>query len=107
MESGWCWRAAEARSLGYPAPEDPRECLAPCPDVSEEAGAVLGLVTMAGGQLRAGGFGAFALDWTVLIRMADDLGIRTDAAFYERLKAVEREYMAAINPPKEPKTGPE
>jgi hypothetical protein len=33
--------------------------------------------------------GAYALDWTTIIRVADDLGIRTDIDFYSLLHAYE------------------
>lgn len=44
--------------------------------------------------------GAYALDWTVLTRMADDAGIPTDMLWYEMLAIVEGELITALHPPK-------
>lgn len=84
-----------------PAPDDPTVCYAPCPPCSRRGEEILDLVRLGGRQLRVGFGGAYALDWPVFVRMADDLGLATDATFYEMLAAVEAAYMTALHPPKE------
>lgn len=105
MEPGWCWRAADARNAGLPAPADPRECYAPCPPTTRRVAEILNLVQMGRTQLRVGVSGVYGLDWPVLLRMADDLGITTDAAFYEMLGVAEGELVLALTPPKKPGEG--
>lgn len=102
MEAGWCWRAAEARGKGMWAPEDLTACYAPCPKTTPRAGEVLDLVTLAKRQLRVGFSGAYALDWNVMARLADDAGVKTSPGWWLMVAAAEAEYVTALNPPKKP-----
>jgi hypothetical protein len=61
------------------------------------------LLTTCDSQLRAGFGGAYALDWGVVTRMADEMGIETDREFYQLLKAFESTMLGAIRK-KQPKT---
>jgi hypothetical protein len=101
VEKDWCWKAAELRSQGLPAPEDPRACLHPCPPVSDRGEEILDLVRMAHRQLRVGFGGAYGLDWNVIARLADDAGITTDARWWELFSIAEGEFIAAITPKKD------
>lgn len=104
MEEGWCWRAAERRSKGLSAPEDPRECLAPCPPCTERAEEVLDLVQLAHRQVRVGFGGVYGLDWNVLARLADDAGIPTPPGWWLMITVVEGILVEKLNPPKKPDT---
>jgi hypothetical protein len=84
--------------MGLPAPEDPAQCIAPCPKTSRRAAEILDLVRIAHRQLRIGFGGAYGLDWPVIVRMADDAGITTDAEWYELLETVEGELIGALAP---------
>jgi hypothetical protein len=53
-------------------------------------------------QLRVGFGGPYALDWTVLARLADDAGIETDGEWWMLVSIVEGELIAALNPPTPP-----
>lgn len=105
MEKGWCWRAADARHRGEPAPEDPRECLSPCPPTTRRCEEILELVRLAHRQARLSFSGVVGLDWNVLVRMADDAGIETTMEWYELLSAAEGEWVAAMTPKKEGEEG--
>ena len=101
MEKGWCWRAAERRSTGLSAPEDPAACLSPCPDVTERVEELLDLVTIVRRQLRVGFGGPYGLDWNVVARVADDSGIETSPEWWLLLAVAEAELILVLNPPKE------
>lgn len=88
-----------------PAPEDPTQCLAPCPPVTRRGGELLDLVRIARRQLRVGFGGVYGLDWPVLFRMADSAGIETDMEWCELLEAVEGELVEALQPKKDPSAG--
>lgn len=100
VEKGWCWRAAEARQLGLPAPEDPCQCLSPCPGTTPRGEEIMGIVAIAGRQFRVSFSGAYALDWNVIARLADDSGVETDGDWWRLLSVVEGELITAMNPPK-------
>lgn len=102
MEKGWCWRAAERRANGQLAPEDPMQCLSPCPETTERAGAILGIVGIAHRQLRLGGMDGtpFGLDFNVVARLADDAGITTDPDWWRLVTVVEGELISVLRPAK-------
>lgn len=104
VEKDWCWRAAERRANGLPAPEDPRACLSPCPGTTERARRVLDIVQLAGRQLRVSFGGVVGLDWTVIARLADDCGVETDEAWWQLVAAAEGELVIAMTP-KTPEEG--
>jgi hypothetical protein len=107
VAEGDCWRAADLRAQGLVAPEDPKTCISPCPGVTRRAGEVLDVVALARRQLRVGFSGACGLDFTVIARLADDCGVRTDAEWWRMVALVEDELMAVLNPPKPEDHGPE
>jgi hypothetical protein len=47
-------------------------------------------------QLRVSAAGPFALDWGVIVRVAEDLGIKTDLQFYSLLGVFEHSVMQGI-----------
>lgn len=107
VEKDWCWRAAEARNAGLPAPEDPRACLSPCPRVTKRCEEIIEIVSIAGRQLRVGFGGAYALDWSIVARIADDSAIETDGDWWRLVSVVEGELVRALNPPKPGNEGSE
>lgn len=107
MEKNWCWQAAERRSRGLSAPEDPVACLSPRPEMTPRAELALDLVSMARGQLRMGFGGAYALDWTVMARLADDFGVETDDQWWQMVVIAEHELIRAVTPKKDPEQSPE
>lgn len=109
MAENECWRAAEARSRGLPAPEDPRACYAPRPAVTYRADQLLDLTLVARRQLRSAGMGGIVgFDWSVIIQMAEDAGIARDMAWYEALSIIEGVAVEAMNPkPENAATGDE
>ena len=46
-------------------------------------------ITICDSQVRAGFGGIYGLDWSIIIRVADDMGIVTDELFYRCLKQAE------------------
>jgi hypothetical protein len=99
MQEGWCWRAAELRSQGILAPDDPRQCLSPRPAITERAEEVLDIVSLARRQLRIGGMGGvIGLDWNAVARLADDAGQETDRWWWTLLSTVEAILVEACTP---------
>ena len=47
-------------------------------------------------QLRAGMGGAYAMDWNVVIRVAEDRGVETDDRFYFQLRNFEHALIEEI-----------
>jgi hypothetical protein len=89
--------------MGRAAPEEPTECLAPCPDTTERAGAVLDLLRLAGRQLRLGFEDVVGFDWNVIARLADDAEVATDPEWWRLVAVVEGEMVAQIRKAKDPK----
>jgi hypothetical protein len=59
------------------------------------------VITISASQLRVGFSGPFALDWTVIVRMADDYGIPTTPRFYRLVAHMESAMMKAISKEKD------
>ena len=51
--------------------------------------------------------GAYALDWTVMARLADDFGVETDDQWWQMVVIAEHELIRAVTPKKDPEQSPE
>jgi len=60
------------------------------PDLLPENEPLFECFTLCETQLRVSPVGPFALDWGVIVRVAEDLGIKTDLQFYTLLGVFER-----------------
>jgi hypothetical protein len=103
MQEEWCWKAAERRSQGLLAPEDPVQCLSPRPRITERAEGVLDIASLASSQLRRAGMDGqvTGLEWSVVARLADDSGIVTDGWWWSLLRTVEGVLVEALTPKKD------
>jgi hypothetical protein len=66
------------------------------PDLMLENECLFALFSLCDTQLRVGFGGAYALDWSVVIRVADDMGIEMDETFYGLLKIFEITMLAEL-----------
>ena len=67
------------------------------PELFDENQDLFRCFTLCASQLRAGFSGAYALDWNVVMRVADDLGIVTDETFYGMLQHFEHAMLNTMN----------
>lgn len=61
---------------------------------------MLDIVEITRSQLRAGFDGAYALDWNVIARLADDAGVETTPGWWQLLAMAEAELIRILRPPK-------
>lgn len=65
------------------------ECSKAPPQLYPENGPVYTCLGLCSGQFRVGFGGAYAIDWNVVSRVADDLGIKTDELFWSSIQICE------------------
>jgi len=75
---------------------DCESCSYRMPDLLPENEPLFDCFILCETQLRTSAVGAFALDWGVIVRVAEDLGIKTDLHFYTLLGTFERALLQGI-----------
>ena len=77
--------------------EKGEECKNREPDLLPENQTIFECFRLCESQLRVGFGGAFALDWSVIIRIANDMDIETGRLFYILLRAFESVLIGNLN----------
>jgi hypothetical protein len=72
-------------------------CSNKMPEVPYELQALLNCFIICEYQLKMGYGGPYALDYSSVLRVADDLGVKTNATFYRLLKAFENVLIKELN----------
>ena len=67
------------------------------PNISQELQDILGCFIICEYQLRIGFSGAYALDYSTVIKVANDMGLKTDKLFYRLLRIFEGILIKELN----------
>lgn len=89
---GTCLEAAKQEEID----RDCEVCPGRMPELSPDNERLFNCFLLCESQVRAGFGGAYALDWSVVVRVADDMGITTNSTFYVLLRAFQGAMLAEI-----------
>jgi hypothetical protein len=67
------------------------------PELLPDNESIFTCIALCDSQCRAGVGGVYALDWAVILRAADDMGIETDMMFYQLVRAYEATMVREVN----------
>ena len=76
---------------------DSEDCSNRPPEISYELNILLDCFIICDTQLKAGMGGAYALDFSIITKVAETFGIETDKTFYKLLKAFEGTLLKNVN----------